>query len=70
MNLYRVVDNYFDNLDSNNKFESINVLLNSIGLNKEQIRSVDGLIEDITNNAIQRGFYNGVRSERKKGEMK
>jgi hypothetical protein len=28
------------------------------------------LIEDITNNAIQRGFYNGVRSERKKGETK
>jgi hypothetical protein len=66
--MYNVVDSYFNKIDSEDKFEYINLMLADIGLTKEKIKSVDELIKDIADNATQKGFFNGVRYERDKGE--
>ena len=64
MRLFRAVDYFFANRYNEKAFDGINSLLESIGLTKNQIASVDALIKDVADNATQKGFWTGYKANR------
>lgn len=65
--MYKANDFYLRNIDSDNRFEFVNAILkNTLKLTDGQIQAVNEMIDDIAKNAIQKGFFDGLRHERDK----
>lgn len=61
-----LTDYYLRKIDSDDRFENLNVILKSLKLTSEQISVVNEIVDDIAKCAIQKGFFDGLRHERDK----
>lgn len=65
--MYKANDFYLRNIDNEDRFKFINdIVQHKLGLTDGQIQAVDEMIDDIAKNAIQKGFFDGIRCERDK----
>ena len=65
--MYKANDFYLRNIDNKDRFKFINdILQHKLDLTNGQIQAVDEIIDDIAKNAIQKGLFDGIKSEKDK----